>query len=352
MSEAPPIIIPADLDDADLTVYAFRLLCHLARRGAAQQGAWGSTEGMAAKLRIDPKTIKKALRELIEKGWITRTARPGLTSLYTLNTQPTKAPRPPDGPGYQTAQGVGRQTAQGVGHQTAHEGVKIRSQKKESPQSPPEGGGSPADLTLVLPLNGIAAPQALDPAKKESGAAQEQGAIHDVPAALAALVPLLEALGRDPRQRLTRREEEDLLPILRSEPGLRPSDVAAVAKAVGQRRASSFAQLPDESPLRGVRQRLDTILEDWPNQCAIAVKVAGPDSAKRKLANREPDYPWQACCWHLYEDLPVPYEQQTARDRKRYRQMWDTWTEDQRQTALHRYENRITTPIESQLTPA
>jgi hypothetical protein len=352
MADAPPLIIPAELDDADLTVYAFRLLCHLARRGAGQQGAWGSTEGMAAKLRIDPKTIKKALRELIEKGWITRTARPGLTSLYTLATQPTRAPRPPDGPGYQTAQGVGHQTAQGVGHQTAHEGVTRRSYKKESPQSPPEGVNSPADLTLVPPLNGSGAPQTLETAKKEKGGADDEGAIHDVPGALAALVPLLVALERDPRQRLTRREEDDLLPILRSEPGLRLSDVAAVASAVGQRRACPFNQLPDESPLRGVKQRLDTLLEDWPNQCAIAAKVAGPAAAKKRNPSAEPDYPWQACCWHLYEDEPVPYGQQTPRDRRRYRQMWDSWTESQRQTALDRYQNRITTPIESQLTPA
>ena len=352
MPEAPPILIPADLDDADLSVYAFRLLCHLARRGAAQQGAWGSVEGMAEKLRMNRKTIINALTELIEKGWITRTSRPGKSSTYTLATQPARRASPPDGLAPETGYGVARQTGQGVARQTGYEGVPIRKQEKESPQSPPEGGNSLADLTPVQSVNGIAAGQTLDTAKKERGGAVQDGAIHDVPGALVALVPLLAALGRDPRQRLTRREEEDLLPILRSEPGLRTSDVAAVASAVGLRRACSFSQLPDESPLRGMRQRLDTILEDWPNQCAIAAKVACPASAKKKTPGAESDYPWQACCWHLYEDEPVPYGQQTARDRKRYRQMWDSWTEQQRETALHRYENRITSPIESELTPA
>jgi hypothetical protein len=352
MADAPPLIIPAELDDADLTVYAFRLLCHLARRGAGQQGAWGSVEKMAEKLRMNRKTVINALTELIEKGWITRSSRPGRSSTYTLATQPARRASPPDGPAPETGYGVARQTGQGVARQTGYEGVKGRSQKKESPQSPPEGANSPADLTLVPPLNGSGAPQTLETAKKEKGGADEEGAIHDVPGALAALVPLLVALERDPRQRLTRREEEDLLPILRSEPGLRLSDVAAVASAVGQRRACPFSQLPEESPLRGVKQRLDTLLEDWPNQCAIAAKVAGPAGAKKRNPSAEPDYPWQACCWHLYEEEPVPYGQQTPRDRKRYRQMWDSWTEAQRQTALDRYQNRITTPIESQLTPA
>lgn len=354
MATPPPIIIPAELDDADLTVYAFRILCHLARRGAAQNGAWGSTENMASKMRIDPKTVKKALRELIDKNWITRTSRPGQTSLYCFATQTTLAPRPPDGLGYPVTQGMGHQTAQGVGHQTAHEGVKRRSQEKESSPQPPEGGENPANSTLESTPSHPDQQIDATPTKKENGPACQTDTIRDIPSALAALHPLLLALHRDPRQGLTPQEEHDLLPLLRSPAGLHPADITAIATAVQQRATyTRFHDIPDDSPLRSVRRKLGTLLADWPNQSAIARQITGKTTAPtRRDPNAPPDYPWEAVCWHLYEEQPVAWHLQTYRDRRRFADLWRTWTEDQRQTALHRYQNRLTTPITAELTAA
>jgi hypothetical protein len=351
MATPPPIIIPAELDDADLTVYAFRLLCHLVRRGAAQQGAWGSTEGMAEKMRMDPKTVKKAIRELIDKNWITRTARPGLTSLYTLTTPSTTAPRPPHGLGYPKAQGVGHQTAQGVGHQTAHEGVTGRSYKKGNPPNPPGGGQMAAELTSEPTPNGTDLPSHSTPQKKESGPASED-IIRDIPTALDALAPLLTALGRDPRQRLTSEEEHDLLPILRTPAGLRLSDITALTDLMRQREAVHFTALPDDSPLRSVKRKLGTLLRDWPNQLALATKLNQKKKTSPTAADTAPTWPWQAVCWHLYEGEPLPWADQTHRDRRRYAQTWSTWTEDQRQAAIHRYTQRLTTPIDTELQTA
>ena len=351
MATSPPIIIPAELDDADLTVYAFRLLCHLVRRGAAQHGAWGSTEGMAEKMRIDPKTVKKALRELIDKNWITRTARPGLTSLYTLTTPSTTAPRPSGGLGYPKAQGVGHQTAQGVGHQTAHEGVTGRSQEKGIPPNPPLGGQTTADLTSEPTPNGTESTSHSTPQKKENGPDLED-TIRDIPTALDALAPLLTAMGRDPRQRLTAQEEHDLLPILRTPAGLRPTDIAALTDLMRQREAVHFTALPDDSPLRSVKRKFSTLLQDWPNQLALAAKLTQKKTSGADKPKLTPTYPWQAVHWHFCHEEPPALETLYRRDHIRYATTWKAWTEPQRQTALHRYTHRLTTPIETELQTA
>ena len=128
------------LDDADLSPAAFRLLCHLVRRGASQEaGAWGSIEGMAKTCRMDVRRVKNTLRELIEAGWITRTSRPGFTSIYRLITQAQNQPRGENNPGSKTTHPPGSKTTHPPGSKTTHEGVTGRNQEKDTPLIP-QGG--------------------------------------------------------------------------------------------------------------------------------------------------------------------------------------------------------------------
>ena len=338
----PPIIIPADMDDADISVYAFRLLCHLARRGAAQQGAWGSVENMAVKLQFNRKTVINALTELIEKGWIIRTARPGKSSTYTFVTQPARRASPPDGPARQTGQGVARQTGQGVARQTGYEGVTGRSQEKDLPPKPPGQEEEVAKLTFNPSQLETELQNGVDLEKEKGGAADQEEAIRDGLKAITALAPLLEAFRRLPAQGLGSAERSELLVILSSARGLRVSDVDAVAKLVAHRLPLNFDDIARESFLRQVRLKLEYVLADWAAHCALAYRFVG-----KKKKQGAPDYPWQAVCWHLYEEEPVPWDRQTVRDKRRYAELWRSWSEEQRQQAIHRYENRITTDNDS-----
>ena len=354
MATPPPIIITAELDDAKLSFAAFRVICHLVRRGAAQQGAWGSIEGMATSIGCSKNTVKTALRELLDSAWITRTSRTGITSLYQLNTQPKNEPSPKTDPAQNLGQAVAQNLVQDPAQNLGHEGVTGRSPKKELSPQPPEGGENPANSTLESTPSHPDQQIDATPTKKENGPASQTDTIRDIPSALAALHPLLIALHRDPRQGLTPQEEHDLLPLLRSPAGLHPADITAIATAVQQRATyTRFHDIPDDSPLRSVRRKLGTLLADWPNQSAIARQITGKTTATtRRDPNAPPDYPWEAVCWHLYEEQPVAWHLQTYRDRRRFADLWRTWTEDQRQTALHRYQNRLTTPITAELTAA
>ena len=354
MATPPPIIIPAELDDAGLSFAAFRVLGHLSRRGAGQQGAWGSIKGMADTIGCDSKTIVNAIAELLETGWITRTSRPGITSLYQIGTQPKKRVNPKNGLTQKTGQDPTQKTGQDPTQKTGYEGVKGRSQKKELPPKPPEGVSSPADLTPEPTANDTVNQIDANPAKKENGP-ELQEAIRDIPSALLALRPLLIALHRDPGHAITPQEEHDLLPLLRSPTGLRLTDITAVTHAVTARAAyTHFADIPDHSPLRSVRRKLSTLLADWPNQSAIAHQITGKKNSAAQPPTKPAwlDYPWEAVHWHLNHETPPPLENLYRRDHIRYRKTWDTWTEAQRQTAIHRYQNRITAPIETELTEA
>jgi hypothetical protein len=352
MATPPPIIIPAELDDAGLSPAAFRILCHLIRRGAAQEsGAWGSVKNMATLCKMDLERVKISLKDLIEFGWIERISRPGFTSIYRLLPQAGKQPRRESHPGGISDHPPGGISDHPLGGISDHEGVTGRSYKKGIPPNPPGGGQMAAELTSEPTPNGTDIPSHSTPQKKESGPASED-IIRDIPTALDALAPLLTALGRDPRQRLTSEEEHDLLPILRTPAGLRLSDITALTDLMRQREAVHFTALPDDSPLRSVKRKLGTLLRDWPNQLALATKLTQKKKTSPTAADTAPTWPWQAVCWHLYEGEPLPWADQTHRDRRRYAQTWSTWTEDQRQTAIHRYTQRLTTPIDTELQTA
>jgi hypothetical protein len=85
LSEANLTLIYSGLDDLQLTVHAFRLYCHLARRaGKTTKTAWPSIASMARICRMNEDTVGRALKELLERNTIVREERKGRSSLYIL----------------------------------------------------------------------------------------------------------------------------------------------------------------------------------------------------------------------------------------------------------------------------
>lgn len=76
--------IPAWLDDLGLDPYAFRVFCHIYRRGEF----YGSTKSAAETCGMDRKRLFKALAFLGEKGLISKQTRPGKTSVYIIAPVP------------------------------------------------------------------------------------------------------------------------------------------------------------------------------------------------------------------------------------------------------------------------
>jgi hypothetical protein len=89
MAESWPFI-PRALDDAGLDVYAFRVFCRILRRAGDGRGAcYESLPRMAAALGIWRLTVRRAVRDLAERGMVRVESRPGRTGLLT--------PLPPEG---------------------------------------------------------------------------------------------------------------------------------------------------------------------------------------------------------------------------------------------------------------
>ena len=79
MADGLPFI-PGELDDAGLTVAQFRVFARIARRGVCSE----SVPNMAKGCRLNEDTIWDALRSLLERGMLSKMARPGQATLYTI----------------------------------------------------------------------------------------------------------------------------------------------------------------------------------------------------------------------------------------------------------------------------
>lgn len=80
-----PAAIHARLDDANLTAEEFRVACHICRRcGDEANGRQcdSKIETIAAVCRLRPSTVRKALRRLVELGWVEMIDRPGKTKVH------------------------------------------------------------------------------------------------------------------------------------------------------------------------------------------------------------------------------------------------------------------------------
>ncbi len=80
----PPLIVPADVDDAGLTPHQFRVLCHVARRCGKDGMCYSSIETMAKVCRIRPKTVRASLSILVDRGLLSRKDISGKTSEFRI----------------------------------------------------------------------------------------------------------------------------------------------------------------------------------------------------------------------------------------------------------------------------
>jgi DNA-binding MarR family transcriptional regulator len=71
------LFIPAWLDDYGLNPAQFRIVCHVARRGACGD----SIQTISQICRMDPQTVKRAIRDLIDDGILVRVSGQVLPSV-------------------------------------------------------------------------------------------------------------------------------------------------------------------------------------------------------------------------------------------------------------------------------
>lgn len=79
-----PIFIHSELDDARLSVYEFRVYGHFARRAGGPKGCYESIPSMATVMLIDDKTVRTAIKGLMDRNMISRVDRIGKPSVYRL----------------------------------------------------------------------------------------------------------------------------------------------------------------------------------------------------------------------------------------------------------------------------
>ena len=146
---ANPCFIHGKLDEAGLSPAGFRVLCHLFRR-QGKNGAYPSADSMSEICRLEKKTVFRALRELEERHFIVRTARPGRPTVYALQAMATWVPtgRPKRHPGWPTDRQVGCQTGRGSTQKAPHEVYPISISKEVNPEE------VDLDLELEVPAVG------------------------------------------------------------------------------------------------------------------------------------------------------------------------------------------------------
>ena len=137
------ILLSAQLDDAGLSIAAFRVYSHLSRR-AGRGIAFPSCESMAKICRMNRDTVWRALKELGERNMIRRISRPGVTTEYTLTNPSEWAANPAENEGHPSnwvsgKEGVGGSGKEGVGG-SGKEGALRRPTEgdpsKETPIAP------------------------------------------------------------------------------------------------------------------------------------------------------------------------------------------------------------------------
>jgi DNA-binding transcriptional regulator YhcF (GntR family) len=75
------IFIQSSLDEWGLRPHAFRVLCHVARRGKCFAGV--PTTAKTCRMHTD--MVRKAFRELVQAGLLTAQYRSEMTTLYRVN---------------------------------------------------------------------------------------------------------------------------------------------------------------------------------------------------------------------------------------------------------------------------
>ena len=89
-----PAFISSHLDDYGLTPSELRVYCHLSRRAGKDGKAWPALSSMAQVCKLETKTVKRTLKNLVEYGMIGKKERKGNTSIYWLQPYETWQPHP------------------------------------------------------------------------------------------------------------------------------------------------------------------------------------------------------------------------------------------------------------------
>ncbi|RYD29577.1 MAG: helix-turn-helix domain-containing protein [Verrucomicrobiaceae bacterium] len=84
------MFVHSAVDDAGLSLKAFRVLGHLHRRAGKSEYAWPGVETMADATGLNGKTVKRALKELVAAGFIIREPRKGTSTAYRLVKTPVE----------------------------------------------------------------------------------------------------------------------------------------------------------------------------------------------------------------------------------------------------------------------
>jgi len=93
-----PAFIHGSLDDYGLSKSEFRVYCHLARR-AGEGSAWPSVSTISKVCRLETKTVKRTLKDLVEYRLIGKQKRVGQTSVFKLLPIESWQPSPKGTPG-------------------------------------------------------------------------------------------------------------------------------------------------------------------------------------------------------------------------------------------------------------
>ena len=147
------MFVPAAIDDAGLSVHAFRLYARICRRWSPDEGCYESAASMARACRMKRDTVFIARSELVDVGLVTLTERPGETTRIDVVLGPEGSPslHAPNGAGLppQTSRvsegaaprnGTGGQapkTGRGVPPQTGRPPVPRNGTQRYTPEGVP-----------------------------------------------------------------------------------------------------------------------------------------------------------------------------------------------------------------------
>ena len=123
----------ADLDDAGLSLTEFRVLAHICRR-SGEDPCWAGIASIAKTCRINPKTARSAIKNLIKLGWVSEQKRVGKTSILTPRTLPKPIPYPNGYPTQSNTQHPSQTDTQHPSQMDTHEGVPKKDKKKVKTQ--------------------------------------------------------------------------------------------------------------------------------------------------------------------------------------------------------------------------
>ena len=135
-------IIHSTLDDAKLSLAAFRVFCHLARRAGVSRVAYPGIRSIVSVCGINKKTAWRALSELEQRGFLRRKGSPGRSNSYTITI-----PDPKGDPGPKTDHHPTQKETHHPTQKETRKGVPMKgNDRRESNE-----GGKPPRTDLSAP---------------------------------------------------------------------------------------------------------------------------------------------------------------------------------------------------------